>query len=99
MFPSERGATPVAKDNCWRRHMLPRLKEVGLEWVNFQVLRRTHSSLLDDLGVDPQVRADQMGHDVDVNQNGYTKASLDRRKQAVNLLEKAVGLEKAVTVM
>jgi integrase len=99
LFPSERGTTPVAKDNVWRRHFLPRLKEIGLGWVNFQVLRRTHSSLLDDLGVDPQVRADQMGHEVDVNQNGYTKSSLDRRKQAVNLLEQAVGFENPVTVM
>ena len=92
LFPSERGTTPIAKDNVWRRHFLPRLTEVGLEWINFQVLRRTHSSLLDDLGVDPQVRADQMGHGVDVNQNDYTKASLERRKQAVNALEKAVGV-------
>jgi integrase len=97
LFPSEKGTTPVAKDNVWRRHFLPRLKKVGLEWVNFQVLRRTHSSLLDDLGVDPQVRADQMGHDVDVNQNGYTKSSMDRRHHAVNLLEQALGFEKAVT--
>jgi integrase len=92
LFPSERGTTPVAKDNCWRRHFLPRLKEVGLEWVNFQVLRRSHSSLLDDLGVDPQVRADQMGHGVDVNQNDYTRSSMERRKAAVNALEKAVGV-------
>jgi integrase len=92
LFPSERLTTPVAKDNCWRRQFAPKLKEVGLEWVNFQVLRRTHSSLLDDLGVDPQVRADQMGHGVDVNQNDYTKASLERRKEAVNALERAVGL-------
>jgi integrase len=92
LFPSERLTTPLAKDNCWRRHFRPKLKEVGLEWVNFQVLRRTHSSLLDDLGVDPQVRAEQMGHGVDVNQNEYTKASLERRKEAVNLLEGAVDL-------
>jgi integrase len=98
LFPSERGTTPLAKDNCWRRHFLPKLKEVGLGWVNFQVLRRTHSSLLDDLGVDPQVRADQMGHDVDVNQNSYTKASQDRLKQAVNVLEKALDLGEIVTV-
>jgi len=31
-------------------------------------MRRTHSCLLDELGVDAQVRADQMGHSVDVNQ-------------------------------
>jgi hypothetical protein len=30
-----------------------------------------------------------MGHGVDVNQNDYTKASLERRKEAVNALEKA----------
>ena len=92
VFPSEKGTTPVTKDNVWRRFFLPRLKPVGLEWANFQVMRRTHSSLLDELGVDPQVRADQMGHSVDVNQNTYTRSSLERRKTAVNLLEKAVGV-------
>ena len=68
-----------------------------MEWVNFQVLRRTHSSLLDDLGVDPQVRADQMGHDADLNQNGYIKSSMDRRNHAVDLLEWALGFERTVT--
>lgn len=41
VFPSERIRTPLAKDNCWRRGFLPRLKPVGLEWANFQVMRRT----------------------------------------------------------
>jgi hypothetical protein len=40
VFPSERGKTPVSKDNCWRRHFGPRLKSAGLEWVNFHVMRR-----------------------------------------------------------
>jgi integrase len=31
VFPSETMKTPVAKDNCWRRHIAPRLKDVGLE--------------------------------------------------------------------
>ena len=52
-------------------------------------MRRTHSSLLDDLGVDPQVRAEQMGHTIDVNENVYT-ASFGRRQQAVNDLEKGI---------
>jgi len=51
----------VTKDNCWRRHFAPQLKLVGLDWVNFQVMRRTHSSLLNELDVDSQVRAEQMG--------------------------------------
>lgn len=91
VFPSERLTTPLAKDNCWRRHFLPKLKSIGLAWANFQVMRRTHSSLLKELDVDPQVRAEQMGHTVDVNENVYTITSLKRRKEAVNALEKAVG--------
>jgi len=29
VFPSE-AMTPMSKDNCWRRSMLPKLKAVGL---------------------------------------------------------------------
>ncbi len=54
-------------------------------------MRRTHSSLLKELDVDPQVRAEQMGHTIDVNENVYTITSLKRRKEAVNALEKAIG--------
>lgn len=90
VFPSERLSTPVSKDNCWRRHFFPKLSPVGLAWANFQVMRRTHSSLLSDLGVDPQVRSEQMGHTVDVNQNVYTQPSFARRREAVNALEKAI---------
>jgi integrase len=92
LFPSERGTTPLRNDNCWKRYFLPHLKPIGLDWANFQVMRRTHATLMDDLGVDPQVRADQMGHTVDVNQNQYTRSSLERRRTAVNALEKALGV-------
>jgi integrase len=89
VFPSEPRTTPLSRDNCWRRRFLLKLLPVGLGWANFQVMRRTHSSLLDDLGVDPQVRAEQMGHTIDVNENVYT-ASFGRRQQAVNDLEKGI---------
>jgi hypothetical protein len=52
----------------------------------------THSCLSDALEIDPQVRADQMGHSVDVNRNKYTRSSLERRRKAVNALEKALGV-------
>ena len=91
VFPSEKLTTPLAKDNCWRRSFLPKLNPVGLAWANFQVMRRTHSSLLKELHVDPHVRAEQMGHTIDVNENVYTITSLKRRKEAVNALEKAIG--------
>ncbi len=91
VFPSEKLTTPLAKDSCWRRSFLPKLKALGLARMNFQVMRRTHSSLLKELGVDPQVRAEQMGHTIDVNENVYAITSLGRRKDAVNTLEKAIG--------
>ena len=39
------------------------------------------------LDIDPKVRADQMGHTVDVNENVYTRTSVARRREAVNRLE------------
>ena len=35
----------------------PRLKAVDLEWVNFQVMRRTHASFMRELKVDPKIVA------------------------------------------
>lgn len=60
---------------------------MGLGWVNFQIMRKTHNCLLKDLDVDPKIRAEQMGHTVDVNENVYTQTSLARRREAVNRLE------------
>jgi hypothetical protein len=48
------------------------LKPIGLDWANSQVVRRTHSSPLKELDVDPHVGAEQMGHTIDVNENVYT---------------------------
>lgn len=90
VFPSERGKTPLAKDNCWRRRFAPRLRSAGLEWVNFHVMRRTHSSLMREQNVDPKLVADQLGHSLDVNLNVYTDTALSLRKQAANALEFAI---------
>ena len=89
VFPSER-MTPLSKDNCWRRHIQPRLARVGLEWANFLVMRRTHASVMKELGVDPKLVADQLGHSLDVNQNVYTRVSVEHRKGAVDQLEAAL---------
>jgi integrase len=63
------------------------IEDAGLAWVNFQVLRRTHSSLMREEKVDPKVVADQLGHTLDVNLNVYTQTSLERRIEAVETLE------------
>ena len=90
-FPLRRGEPP-RKDNCWRRWIAPRLRSVGLEWVNFQVMRSTHASLMRELKVYPKVVADQLGHSLDVDLNVYRKTALGRRKEALDRFESAVGV-------
>ena len=87
VFPSENPKTPLSRDNCWRRNIAPKLKAVGLDWVNFQVMRRTHASLMRELKVDPKAVAEQLGHTLDVNLNVYTEVGLEQRKEAVDLLQ------------
>ena len=87
VFPSESGKTPISRNNLWRRRIGPKLKAAGLGWVDFHVMRRTHSTLMNEILDDPKRVADQLGHTVDVNQNVYTRASVVRRKKAVDALE------------
>jgi len=86
VFPSER-MTPLAKENVWRCSIDPKLEKVGLGWVNFQVMRRTHASLMSELGIEGKLVADQLGHSLDVNQNIYTQSAVSKRQAAVNQLE------------
>jgi len=90
VFPSETGKTPLGRDNVWRRRIGPKLKDAGLDWVDFHVMRRTHATLMNEIHDDPKLVADQLGHTVDVNQNVYTRASVARRKEAVDALESAL---------
>jgi len=90
LFPSEKTTKPIRKDNVWRRYIKPKLKDAGLDWIDFHVLRRTHSSLMRELKVDPKLVADQQGHTLDVNINVYTQTSLESRIEAVNTLESAL---------
>ena len=90
IFASENPSTPLWRDNVWRRHMEPRLKTIGLEWATFQVMRRTHATLMKTLGVDGKLVADQLGHTLDVNQNVYTQSPVESRLGMVNQLEKSL---------
>ena len=59
LFPSETGLSPVRPENLWRRWIGPKLEELGLGWVNFQVLRRTNLTHLD-----PMKDPDALAHDL-----------------------------------
>lgn len=94
VFPSRNGKTPLSRDNLSRRHMAPALASVGLGWVDFHVMRRTHATLMNEIHDDPKLVADQLGHTLDVNQNVYTRVSMMRRKQAVDELEAGVAMAR-----
>lgn len=90
LFPSETGKTPLRPDNLWKRHFDPRLKTVGLEWVNFQVFRRTNASLSRKANVDDKVSADQRGHGLGVSLGVYAVSDLQQKMDAVRRLEAEV---------
>jgi len=79
--------TPVGQNNVWNRHIGAKLRAAGVGWMNFQILRRSCSSLMHDNGVEGKAVADQLGHGLDVNQNVYTRVSFDRQVEAVNKLD------------
>ena len=89
VFPLER-MTPMSKDNCWNRNIKPKLEKVGMGWANFLVMRRTHATLMNELGVNGKLVADQLGHSLDVSQNVYTQSPVKSRLPAVNQLEKTL---------
>jgi hypothetical protein len=73
-----------------RRYITPKLKEIGLGWVNFQVLLGMYSSRSHEQNIYPKVTADQLGHSLDVNLSTYTKTSMESRINAVTQLESAL---------
>ena len=89
LFPSDNLRTPISRDNVMYRNIRPALKKDGFGWVDFHIMRRTHSSLMRELGVDPKIVADQQGHTLDVNLNVYTETSVKSRIDAVETLESA----------
>ena len=90
VFSSENAQTPMWRDNIWYRGMKPKLEPLGLDWANFQVLRRTHASLGHEAGIDPKVAADQRGHGIGVALDVYTKTALSKRAEAAEELENSV---------
>jgi integrase len=90
LFPSETGVTPIRPNNLWKREIKPRLENVGLGWVNFQVLRRTNATLSRKAKVDDKVSADQRGHGLGVSLGVYAISDLDQKIEAVTRLESEV---------
>jgi site-specific recombinase XerC len=86
VFPSERMVTPLLPGNVLRRCIHPRLEPLGLDWINFAVLRRSHSTLHQERGTDPKIIADQQGHGLGVHLSDYVDSSVALKREAVAAL-------------
>jgi integrase len=76
LFPSERIVRPLLPDNVLRRSVYTRLEPLGLDWITFAVLRRSHSTLHKERGTDPKIIADEQGHGLGVHLADYVDSSL-----------------------
>jgi len=90
MFASENKNAPLWATNLWFDHVRPTLDTLGLSWVNYQVLRRSAASLMNQLGIEGKTVSDQLGHHLDVSQNIYTQAGIQQQTNAVNRLDDAL---------
>jgi integrase len=86
LFPSENPKKPIDYGNVFRRRIRPALAKAGLEWVNFQAMRRTSATELGQVEKDARVRAEIMGHSVDVHENEYRQAPMKAKQRAMKRL-------------
>jgi len=86
VFASERIVTPLPPENVLQHCIHPRLDPLGLGWITFAVLRRSHSTLHQDRGTDPKIIADQQGHGLGVHLSDYVDSSLARKQEASSVL-------------
>ena len=89
VFAGETGQ-PLWRSSLLEDYVKAKLEPIGLGWVNFQVMRRTHASLGHQAKVDPKVSADQRGHGIGVALDVYTKSSMKDRATAAKQLEDSV---------
>jgi hypothetical protein len=75
---------------CLAALLLAEARAGGVGWANFQVMRRTNSSLMKKYNVDPKVGADQRGHGIGVSLDVYTQSDREEKRAAVNTLEAAL---------
>jgi site-specific recombinase XerC len=86
VFPSSKLAKPIWPESVLSKHVRPRLRPAGLAWVNFAVLRRSHSTLHKQRKSDLKVIADQQGHGMRTHLEEYVQSGLAERKAEASKL-------------
>ncbi len=90
LFASEAGDTPLSYSNVYRRNIRPALKKIGLENVNFQVMRRSWITELSKVESDPGIRARMAGHSVDTSENVYRQGDAEANDRAMQKIDEVL---------
>ena len=63
-----------------RNYVRPKLRPAELGWINFAVLRRSHSTLHKQRNSDLKIIADQQGHGMRTHLDKYVQSGVAERK-------------------
>ena len=80
VFPSAKLVTPIWPESVLRDYVRPKLRPVELGWINFAVLRRSHSTLHKQRNSDLKIIADQQGHGMRTHLDKYVQSGVAERK-------------------
>jgi site-specific recombinase XerC len=80
VFPSARLVTPIWPESVLRNYIRPKLRPAKLGWINFAVLRRSHSTLHKQRNSDLKIIADQQGHGMRTHLDSYVQSGVGERK-------------------
>ena len=80
IFPSTTLVTPIWPESVLRNYVLPKLRPAELGWINFAVLRRSHSTLHKQRNSDLKIIADQQVHGMRTHLDNYVQSAVAERK-------------------
>lgn len=86
VFPSTSLVTPIWPESVLRNYVRPKLRPIELGWINFAVLRRSHSTLHKRRNSDLKIIADQQGHGMRTHLDNYIQSGVAERKAEASKL-------------
>jgi len=86
VFPSTNLATPIWPESVLRNYVRPKLRPANLGWINFVILRRSHSTLHKQRNSDLKIIADQQGHGMRTHLDNYLQSGVAERKAEATTL-------------
>jgi site-specific recombinase XerC len=86
VFPSTTLVTPIWPESVLRNYVRPKLRPAKLGWINFAVLRRSHSTLHKQRKSDLKIIADQQGHGMRTHLEKYVQSAVAERKAEASKL-------------